>query len=106
MGPDDVVFSSMPFFWIGGLVTALFEVLHLGATLVTQGAFDAGRALELIEQERATIVTGWPQQGKTMSEHPSYTSRERVATLVRTSMPDLVPPEQPPARRELDVARA
>ena len=50
MGPDDVVFSSMPFFWIGGLVTTLFEVLHLGATLVTQGAFDAGLALELIEQ--------------------------------------------------------
>jgi acyl-coenzyme A synthetase/AMP-(fatty) acid ligase len=40
MGPDDVIFSSMPFFWIGGLVTTLFEVLHLGATLVTL-SFDA-----------------------------------------------------------------
>ena len=42
MGPDDVMFSSMPFFWIGGLVTTLFEVLHLGATLVTLSSFDAG----------------------------------------------------------------
>lgn len=95
MGPDDVVFSSMPFFWIGGLVTALLEVLHVGATLVTQSAFDPGAALDLIEQERATNVTGWPQQGKTMAEHPSY-APERVASVTRTSMPDLVLPEQRP----------
>ncbi|HEU5308934.1 MAG TPA: class I adenylate-forming enzyme family protein [Acidimicrobiia bacterium] len=95
MGPDDVVFSSMPFFWIGGLVTALYEVMHVGATLVTQAAFDPGAALDLIEREGATNVTGWPQQGTTMSEHPSYTPA-RVATVVRTSMPDLVPPAQRP----------
>ncbi len=93
---DDVMFSSMPGFWIGGLITGYFQVLHVGATLVTQSSFDAGAALDLIEQERATIVTGWPQQGKTLREHPAYTP-ERVATVVRTSMADLVPPEhQPP----------
>ena len=94
---DDVMFSSMPPFWIGGLITGIFQVLHVGATLVTQSSFEAGAALDLIEQERATIVTGWPQQGKTLREHPSY-APERVATVVRTSMADLVPPEhQPPA---------
>jgi acyl-CoA synthetase (AMP-forming)/AMP-acid ligase II len=95
MTPDDVVFSSMPFFWIGGLVTTLFETLHLGARLVTLGSFEPGAALDLIEREGATIATGWPQQGKTMSEHPSY-SPARVRTVVRTSMPDLVPPEHRP----------
>jgi acyl-CoA synthetase (AMP-forming)/AMP-acid ligase II len=95
MDADDVVFSSMPFFWIGGLVTALFQVLHVGATLVTQSAFDPAAALDLIEQERATNVTGWPQQGKTMAAHPSYRP-ERVATVTRTSMPDLVPAAQRP----------
>src|SRR5215207_1034134 len=95
IAPDDVVFSSMPFFWIGGLVTALYQVMHVGATLVTQSAFDPASALDLIEQERATNVTGWPQQGKTMSEHPSYTP-ERVASVVRTSMADLVPARQRP----------
>jgi acyl-CoA synthetase (AMP-forming)/AMP-acid ligase II len=95
MTPDDVVFSSMPFFWIGGLVTTLFETLHLGARLVSLGSFEPGAALDLIEREGATIATGWPQQGKTMSEHPSY-SPERVRTVVRTSMPDLVPPEHRP----------
>ena len=92
---DDVMFSSMPGFWIGGLITGFFQVLHVGATLVTQSSFEAGAALDLIEQERATIVTGWPQQGKTLREHPAYT-RERVASVVRTSMADLVPPEHGP----------
>src|SRR3954447_21478257 len=97
MTGDDVVFSSMPFFWIDGLVTALFQVMHVGATLVTQSAFDPAAALDLIEAEHATNVTGWPQQGKTMAEHPSYTP-ERVASVPRTSMADLVPPAQgPPA---------
>jgi acyl-CoA synthetase (AMP-forming)/AMP-acid ligase II len=95
IAPDDVLFSSMPFFWIGGLVTALYQVMHVGATLVTQSAFEPGAALDLIERERATNVTGWPQQGKTMSEHPSY-SPERVASVTRTSMADLVPPAQRP----------
>jgi acyl-CoA synthetase (AMP-forming)/AMP-acid ligase II len=95
MTPDDVMFSSMPFFWIGGLITTLFAPLHLGATLVTLGSFEPGAALDLIEDEGATIATGWPQQGKTMSEHPAYTP-ERVRTVVRTSMPDLVPPEHRP----------
>jgi len=85
----------MPFFWIGGLVTTLFETLHLGGRLVSLGSFEPGAALDLIEREGATIATGWPQQGKTMSEHPSYTP-ERVRTVVRTSMPDLVPPEHRP----------
>ena len=39
---DDVMFSSMPGFWIGGLITGYFQVLHVGATLVTQSSFDAG----------------------------------------------------------------
>jgi acyl-CoA synthetase (AMP-forming)/AMP-acid ligase II len=95
IAPDDVLFSSMPFFWIGGLVTALYQVMHVGATLVTQAAFEPGAALDLIERERATNVTGWPQQGKTMAEHPSYTP-ERVASVRRTSMADLVPPAQRP----------
>jgi acyl-CoA synthetase (AMP-forming)/AMP-acid ligase II len=93
----DVMFSSMPFFWIGGLVTALLQVMHVGATLLAPSSFEPGAALDLIERERATIVTGWPQQGKTMAEHPTY-SPERVRSVVRTSMADLVPPAQGPRR--------
>jgi len=42
--PDSVLFTAMPFFWVGGLITGLHAVIHHGATLVTQPAFEIGRA--------------------------------------------------------------
>jgi acyl-CoA synthetase (AMP-forming)/AMP-acid ligase II len=95
MGFDDVLFSSMPFFWVGGLITALFACMHVGSTLVTMGAFDPGEALDTLERERVTIAMGWPQQGKTISEHASYADHD-LSSIVRTSMPDLVPPDRRP----------
>ena len=69
---DSVIFTSMPFFWVGGLITGIHAVIHHGATLVTAAAFDAADALELIERHRATIALGWPQQGKTIAEHSGF----------------------------------
>lgn len=92
---DDVMFTAMPFFWVGGLITGLHAVIHHGATLVTQPAFDAAEALELIERHRATITLGWPQQGKTLAEHPDLSARD-LSSVRRTSMPAMVPPDRQP----------
>jgi len=92
---DAVIFTSMPFFWIGGLITGLNAVIHHGATLVTQPAFDPGEALELIERHRATITLGWPQQGTSMAAHPDFTTRD-ISSVIRTSMPAMVPPDRRP----------
>lgn len=92
---DDVMFTAMPFFWVGGLITGLLAVIHHGATLVTQPAFDAADALELMERHRATITLGWPQQGKTLAEHPEFPARD-LSSVQRTSMPAMVPPERQP----------
>lgn len=92
---DTVMFTAMPFFWVGGLITGLHAVIHHGATLVTQPAFDAGEALQLIEQHRATITLGWPQQGKTLAEYPEFADRD-LSSVQRTSMPAMVPPERRP----------
>jgi acyl-CoA synthetase (AMP-forming)/AMP-acid ligase II len=92
---DDVLFTSMPFFWVGGLTTGLHAVIHHGATLVTQPAFDAAEALELIERHRATITLGWAQQGRTLAEHPDFTRRD-LSSVRRTSMPAMVPAERRP----------
>ncbi len=92
---DSVMFTSMPFFWVGGLITGLNAVIHHGATLVTQPAFDAAEAMALIEFHRATIVLGWPQQGKTMAEHPDFAHRD-LSSVQRTSLPAIVPPERRP----------
>jgi acyl-CoA synthetase (AMP-forming)/AMP-acid ligase II len=93
MQGDDVLYSSMPFFWVGGLITGLLACQHYGATLVTHGAFEPGKVLELLERERVTLVTGWPHQGKTLAEHPSFAARD-LSRVRRTSMPSLVPPAQ------------
>ncbi len=92
---DSVMFTAMPFFWVGGLITGLHAVIHHGATLVTQSAFDAGEALELIEAHRATITLGWPQQGKTLAEHPDFAGRD-LTSVRRTSMPAMVPDDRRP----------
>ena len=78
-----------------GLITGLHAVIHHGATLITQPAFDAAEALELIEAHRATITLGWPQQGKTLAEHPDFASRD-LTSVRRTSMPAMVPPDRRP----------
>lgn len=92
---DSVLFTAMPFFWVGGLITGLHAVIHHGATLVTQPAFDAADALELMERYRATIALGWPQQGKSLSEHPDFASRD-LSSVQRTSMPAMVAPDRRP----------
>lgn len=92
---DSVMFTAMPFFWVGGLITGLLAVIHHGATLVTQPAFDPAEALELIEKHRATITLGWPQQGKTLAEHPEFGSRD-LTSVQRTSMPAMVPADRRP----------
>jgi acyl-CoA synthetase (AMP-forming)/AMP-acid ligase II len=93
--PDDVMFTSMPFFWVGGLITGLHAVIHHGATLVTQPAFDAADALELMERHRATIALGWPQQGKSLAEHPDFALTD-LSAVQRTSMPAMVAPDRRP----------
>lgn len=92
---DDVMFTAMPFFWVGGLITGLHAVIHHGATLVTQPAFDPAEALELMERHRATITLGWPQQGKTLAEHPDFSARD-LSSVQRTSMPAMVPAPRRP----------
>jgi acyl-CoA synthetase (AMP-forming)/AMP-acid ligase II len=92
---DDILFTSMPFFWVGGLITGLHAVIHHGATLLTQPAFDAAEALELIERHGATIALGWPQQGKTLAEHPDFARRD-LSSIRRTSMPAMVPEDRRP----------
>lgn len=92
---DTVMFTAMPFFWVGGLITGLHAVIHHGATLITQPAFDPAEALELIEKHRATITLGWPQQGKTLAEHPDFGRRD-LSSVQRTSMPAMVAADRRP----------
>ena len=93
MGPDDVMFSSMPFFWIGGLVTALLQVHARGRHLVTQSSFEPAAALDLIEQERADdrhrLATAGQDPGRAPDLHPPPASVRWCARAWLISSPPL-----------------
>lgn len=98
----DRIYSPMPFFWVGGLTTVLLCALSSGAAAVVQERFDAGEALDLIEPERVTQISCWPNAAREMADHPSFAGRDlrsvRGGTLVealpaeaRPTAPDLAP---------------
>ncbi|HUZ10788.1 MAG TPA: long-chain fatty acid--CoA ligase [Acidimicrobiales bacterium] len=73
VGPQ-VVFASMPLFWVGGLLT-LTNALCFGNTMVCQERFSVDEALDLIEQERCTAVSAWLTITQALREHPSLPRR-------------------------------
>ena len=57
---EDVrTFTTMPFFWVGGLTVCLLSHLHVGAAVITVEKMDPPAMVELIERERATRLVGW-----------------------------------------------
>lgn len=76
LGPDDVLYTPMPLFWVGGLSFSLVAAMHAGATIVFEERFDPPATLALLERERVTQVLGWPHMGKALADHPDHGSRD------------------------------
>lgn len=72
---ERVIFSAMPLFWVGGLVSTLLGGLATGCTVVMQERFDAAGALDLIERYRPDASRAWPNAVERLREHPSYPER-------------------------------
>lgn len=76
----DVTWGGGPLFHIGSLAPFL-GVIGTGGTYVTDVFFDAGRALNLIEQHRVTVGWPWfPAILQPLLDHPEFRV-ERLATL-------------------------
>ena len=73
---DDVLYTPMPLFWVGGFSFTLIAAMHAGATLVFEEQFEPGATLELIERERVTQVLGWPHMAKALIDHPTFKDRD------------------------------
>ena len=56
---DVRTFTTMPFFWVGGLTVILLTHLLVGATVLTVERMDGPAMVDLIEKEHATRVLGW-----------------------------------------------
>lgn len=93
---DDRIYSPMPFFWVGGLTMVLLASLASGAAAVVQERFEPGEALDLIERERVTQVSCWPNASRQLAEHPTFAQRDlrsvRGGTLVEALPPEYQPP--------------
>lgn len=79
MTGDDVLYTPMPLFWVGGFSFTLVAAMHVGATLVFEEQFEPGATLELIERERVTQVLGWPHMAKALVDHPTFAERDLSA---------------------------
>ena len=78
--PGDRVLVSVPLFWSYGAVNALPAAITHGATLVMQGHFEAGGALDLIEREKCTAIYTLPAMTNALIAHPAF-HRRRTASL-------------------------
>ncbi|MGE0698136.1 MAG: class I adenylate-forming enzyme family protein [Hyphomicrobiaceae bacterium] len=78
--PGDRVLVSIPLFWSYGAVNALPATMTHGATLVLQGRFEPGEALDLIEKHRCTALYTLPAMTNALVAHPAF-ARARTASL-------------------------
>ena len=74
---DVRTFTTMPFFWVGGLTVSLLTHLHVGAAVITVETMDPPSMLDLIERERATRLVGWTLLDRITSD-PRLADRDQT----------------------------
>lgn len=72
----DVILDYLPLFHAFAVYKALLMSPATGARHVLMASFDAGEALRLIEERRATMINGFDTHYKDLLEHPSRPSRD------------------------------
>ncbi len=81
-----VVFCAFPFFWIGGFLV-LGGALQAGLTVCCLERFEAGAGLDMVEEERCTMIAAWPSLIQSMRTHPSAGNRNLDHCPILTSGP-------------------
>ena len=76
-GPDDVILGALPLFHSFGQTCGLNVAVSAAACLTLIPRFDARKALEIIERDRATVFEGVPTMYGGLLNHPE---RERFDT--------------------------
>jgi fatty-acyl-CoA synthase len=70
--PSDCYFNCRPFFHVAGSTLSLLCALCAGASIATLPTFDAGAALEMLEKERCTLISGNETLFQMLMAHPSF----------------------------------
>jgi fatty-acyl-CoA synthase len=91
LAADDVVLQVLPQFHCGGWNVQPLLAWWKGARVVLERGFDAGRALELIEQRGVTTMMGVPANYLFMAEHARFADADlstlRLAVVGGAPMP-------------------
>jgi acyl-CoA synthetase (AMP-forming)/AMP-acid ligase II len=96
----DRIYSSMPFFWVGGIAASLLPCMFHGATLLCEEGFDPDRTLAFLSRERATVIGAWPAVIQALAQHPRL--HEYDWSCVRSgTLYEVMPPGKRPADIEL-----
>ncbi|MFC4224755.1 acyl-CoA synthetase [Lysinibacter cavernae] len=69
---SDIALIISPMFHVASLDMGVLPVILKGGTVVLEPRFDPGRALELIELHRATMISGVPTTYQLICEHPLW----------------------------------
>lgn len=80
LGPEDRLWFAVPLFWSFGSSNALPALMTHGGRMVLHESFDAGEALDLIENEGCTVFYGMANMARAIREHASW-SPARVASM-------------------------
>ena len=72
--PQAVSLATTPMFHVGGLSSLLTHFLTGGKIVITEGRFDAGQILGLIEREGIQIWGAVPTMAIRLLEHPDFES--------------------------------
>lgn len=76
MTPDDVVLQVLPQHHVAGWNIQPLLAWWVGARVVLERTFDAGRALALIERHRVTATMGVPTTYRALVQHPDFLARD------------------------------
>jgi fatty-acyl-CoA synthase len=74
--PGDRYFNCRPFFHAAGSTLSALMALTHGCTLVTLPTFDAGPALEMMERERCTLLSGNDTLFQMLMGHADFPKRK------------------------------
>jgi fatty-acyl-CoA synthase len=72
---DDRYFNCRPFFHVAGTTLSALMALVAGACLVTLPTFEAGAALEMMERERCTLISGNDTLFQMLMGHADFPKR-------------------------------
>jgi fatty-acyl-CoA synthase len=73
---EDRYFNCRPFFHVGGSTLSALMSLVFGCALVTLPTFEAGAALEMLERERCTLISGNDTIFQMLMGHEDFAMRK------------------------------